>query len=444
MLPTPETMLWLSRIRLMPDWLRRTRRTNASSSNSASRGSRAMCAISAGSSAPPSETARPPNIRWSTNRSSRSGLPASRKRTRRLRSSGTPGGCTSIWPLMPRWPSRASPLSRASHRYLPRRWAAVNVCPESRPAKSSGPARWRRTGRGWRTSTEAIGRPRTWASRPTRTTSTSGSSGIAGRRTNHPGLDSVAGELAGSLVVGQLVAEGAVGGLRGLLLGLLLRAADAAAVQPGGDADTRGEGLNVVGAFVLDDVLGNAEVVQRAQFLQARLPVQAGAHRGRGLEHRVEEQVDDARGVLEAAAEVDGADQRLHRVGEDRGLLAATRGLLALAEADVHAEADRAGDVGQRAGVHDGGPQLGQAALREVAMGEVERLGDHHAEHRVAQELQALVGRQVAVLVGVRPVGQGKQQQLGVQDRIPERLTQLIGRVRPCCRWQPSARGQRT
>ena len=30
-----------------------------------------MCAISGGSSAPPSETASPPNIRWSTNLSSR-------------------------------------------------------------------------------------------------------------------------------------------------------------------------------------------------------------------------------------------------------------------------------------------------------------------------------------------------------------------------------------
>ena len=34
-----------------------------------------MCAISGGTSAPPSETARPPNIRWSTNRSSRPGRP---------------------------------------------------------------------------------------------------------------------------------------------------------------------------------------------------------------------------------------------------------------------------------------------------------------------------------------------------------------------------------
>jgi hypothetical protein len=56
-------------------------------------------------------------------------------------------------------------------------------------------------------------------------------------------------------------------------------------------------------------------------------------------------------------------------------------------------------------------------------MGAVERLGDDHAEDRVAEELQALVGRQAAVLVGVRAVGQGAVQQLGVEYRLAERAT---------------------
>ena len=54
-------------------------------------------------------------------------------------------------------------------------------------------------------------------------------------------------------------------------------------------------------------------------------------------------------------------------------------------------------------------------------MGAVERVGDHDAEHRVAEEFQAFVVRQPAVLVGVRAVGQGATQQLGV-DRDTERL----------------------
>ena len=85
----------------------------------------------------------------------------------------------------------------------------------------------------------------------------------------------------------------------------------------------------------------------------------------------------------------------------------------------------RAADLGQRAGVDDRGAQLGQPALGEVRVGPVERLGHDDAEHRVAQELQALVGRQAAVLVGVRPVGEGALEQLGIQLRIPERCSQL-------------------
>ena len=61
-----------------------------------------MCAISGGSSAPPAETDSPPNIRWSTNRSSRpSAAPESASRTRRCLSSGLSGGCTRIWPRHP-------------------------------------------------------------------------------------------------------------------------------------------------------------------------------------------------------------------------------------------------------------------------------------------------------------------------------------------------------
>ena len=129
-------------------------------------------------------------------------------------------------------------------------------------------------------------------------------------------------------------------------------------------------------------------------------------------------------GGLEAAAEVDGTDHGLDGVGEDRGLVAAAGRLLAAAELDVLAEPDVAADLGQGAGVDDGGAQLGQPALGEVGVGEVERLGDDDAEHGVTEELQPLVGRQPTVLVGVRAVRQGALEQLGVQHRIPERCSQ--------------------
>ena len=227
--------------------------------------------------------------------------------------------------------------------------------------------------------------------------------------------------------VGDAEAGGdlAVRRLGGGLLGLLLGAAHAVAVEALADPDLGGEGLHVVGAVVLDDVLGDAEAVLGGQLLQGGLPVQAGAQRGRGLDERVEQQVDDVGRRLEAAAEVHRTDHRLDGVGEDRGLSAAAGRLLAAAELDVVTDTDVPADHGQRAGVDHGGPELGQSTLGQVRVGAVERLGHDDAEHRVAQELQALVGRQSAVLVGVRAVREGALEELGLQDRIPERGTQL-------------------
>ena len=71
---------------------------------------------------------------------------------------------------------------------------------------------------------------------------------------------------------------------------------------------------------------------------------------GRGLDQAVEEPVDQAAGRFEVVVEVDRPDQRLHGVGEDRGLVPAAGGLLALAEAQEVAEAERAGNVRERAG----------------------------------------------------------------------------------------------
>src|SRR5690242_853562 len=269
MFPMPLTRFWSSSWRLIATDRLRMRRTTESGSKSGSSGSRPMCAISSGSSAPPSETASPPNIRWSTNLSSE---PSSRaKRTRRCRSSAAPAGWTSIWPLIPRWPSSASPESSGSQKYLPRRLGLSKRRPVSAAAKPDGPRGSRRTGRSCSTSTAVTVRPVTWRSSPARTTSTSGSSGTSGR------LE--AGDRR--VLDAEASRDLAVRRLRGGLLGLLLGAADAVAVQLLTDADLRGEGLHVVGALVLDDVLGDAEAVLGGELLERGLPVQAGAH-GRG------------------------------------------------------------------------------------------------------------------------------------------------------------------
>src|SRR3954447_18232164 len=176
MLPTPEMRVWSSSARFTPVCRRRSAATNSSSTNAGSTGSRAMCEISRGNSAPPGERARPPNVRWSTKRSSGPSS-SNRNRIRRWVSSGALAGCSSICPDMPRCPTMAASSSSGSHRYLPRRRAPVTVRPATAAAKSSGPATCRRTARGCMTSAPAIRRPVTHLSRPSRTVSTSGSSG---------------------------------------------------------------------------------------------------------------------------------------------------------------------------------------------------------------------------------------------------------------------------
>jgi DNA transposition AAA+ family ATPase len=64
----------------------------------------------------------------------------------------------------------------------------------------------------------------------------------------------------------------------------------------------------------------------------------------------------------------------------------------------------------------------------------VQRVGDDEAEHGVAEELQSLVRREPAVLVGVRAVGQGALEQSGVDTRAERRLEERVlrqARVRP-------------
>ena len=127
---------------------------------------------------------------------------------------------------------------------------------------------------------------------------------------------------------------------------------------------------------------------------------------GAGLDDRVEQRVHGASGGLDAVRDVDRADQRLEGVGQDRRLVPTAGGLLAPTEPDEDADVDRAGDVGQRAHVHDGGAQLRQLPLGQVGVCAVERVGDDQSEHGVAEELQPLVGRQATVLVRVRAVGE--------------------------------------
>src|SRR5829696_2589542 len=104
-------------------------------------------------------------------------------------------------------------------------------------------------------------RPVTWASKPRRTTSTSGSSGTFERVPRRRG---------------------------GLEFGLFLRSADTLAVLDVGDDDRRGEFLVVVGTGRRHHIRWRAHAPGCGQLLKTALPVQSGTQRRRGVQQRVE------------------------------------------------------------------------------------------------------------------------------------------------------------
>jgi hypothetical protein len=116
------------------------------------------------------------------------------------------------------------------------------------------------------------------------------------------------------------------------------------------------------------------------------------------VDQRVEQAVHQAGGSVQALVDVDGTEDRLEGVGQDRGLVPAAGGLLAAAEPDVVAQGEVAAHIGEGPHVDDRGAQLGQLPLRQLGVATEQRVGHDQAEHRVAEELQPLVGGQPTVL----------------------------------------------
>ena len=104
------------------------------------------------------------------------------------------------------------------------------------------------------------------------------------------------------------------------------------------------------------------------ELLQARLRVDRGAVAlGVGEQRLDEAQHQRGRGIR-THREVGRADHRLHRVGEDRVLVASAGLLLAAAEQHVLAEPDAARDLGEGDGRDDARAALGERTLVEIGM----------------------------------------------------------------------------
>ena len=185
-----------------------------------------------------------------------------------------------------------------------------------------------------------------------------------------------------------------------------------------------GEALGVVGAFGRHRVRRQLVEAAGGQLLEPGLEVVA-AGTGRGLRHALAQQVhDQRRRVVPPPVEVDGADHRLHGVGQDRRLLPPAGRVLALAQAHRLAQTQLGRGLGQGARVHHCRPHLGQVALRQVGVGAVEVGGDHQPEDAVAQELEALVRQLARALGAPGAVAEGARQQFPIVERTTEPLNE--------------------
>ena len=252
-----------------------------------------MWAISGGSSAPPAETERPPNIRWSTNRSSRpSAAPSSAIRTRRWRSGAESGGWTQELAAHAEVAEQCVAVVEGQPEVLAPATGVLDAPAGQRGREPSRTARVAAYGTGVQHLDRGDDGAEHVAGQPgadhldlgqlrhgdSRSRSRSGVRGLLDRVLQRVGDAEAAGDRA-------------VRRLGGGLLGFLLGPADAVAVELVGDPHLGGEGLLVVGALVLDDVLRDAEGVLGGELLEGGLPVQARAERGGRLDERVEEPV---------------------------------------------------------------------------------------------------------------------------------------------------------
>src|SRR5690606_15347165 len=144
-------------------------------------------------------------------------------------------------------------------------------------------------------------------------------------------------------------------------------------------------------------VLGQAESPLLQQFLQARLWILQRARIRQAGEQLPEGGMDEFRGGLDVAVEIDGADDRFQRIRQHRAAAKAAGFQFAGAEPQHVADLQRLRDVRQRLAVHQRGAQPGEIAFAVADIAAEKKIGDHHAEHGVAEKFQPfVVGRRGA------------------------------------------------
>ena len=178
---------------------------------------------------------------------------------------------------------------------------------------------------------------------------------------------------------------------RRALLRLLLRAPAGAGPLAPGERQRHLEPLVVVGAALGDDLIDGRRLPERLRpLLQPRLVVEPRVRVDVGQLGLKQPRHDRGDGV-EPAVEIDGAHQRLQRVGQDRRTRAPAGPLLAAADEEEAPEVERARRPRQPPLAHQRRPRARQIALGAVGEAAHQQIAHHQRQHRVAQKLQPLV-----------------------------------------------------
>ena len=109
------------------------------------------------------------------------------------------------------------------------------------------------------------------------------------------------------------------------------------------------------------------------------------------------------------------------------GLSPAAVRVLPHSQPQVPADTDLPGDLGQGLLiVDDTRPEQDEFPLRVIPVFTEDEIGHHHLEHRVPEELEALVGRSVPVLRNPGTVAESLIEELGIGEGIAERILQAF------------------
>ena len=133
-------------------------------------------------------------------------------------------------------------------------------------------------------------------------------------------------------------------------------------------------------------------------------------------------------GRFEPAVQIDGGDQRLVAVGQQRLLEAAAGLLLAAAQDQMLAEPELLGMPRQRLRRDDGGLDLRLLAFVVVRVLMEQRVGHDQAEHGVAEKLERLVVGHAArrILGRARLVRQRVLEQAAIAEPVVDARLQLV------------------